>query len=519
MENHEELYLLLSSKSEKLLEIANDLPARGTGDRSSQGLFNYLIYLSSDLINALEDHRVFGNEEWYAFYQLTLEMNALCSIVMEIINLERINHGHTDGIHGKKLTGDRVKLNLMARDLLRNICDNLVRESMKLPLRCKIGVVDTALYRDDLIYDMFPQNSRGRSPILEDDRIVYLAEMFLNLAGEYRYLKPPDLKDKERVTEYIRARLSEEELDTLENKSVHLKKLFERNTNFKVTASHGEDLKTLHRYISSVCSLIRLGYLIINFNRSHSFLMNAAHRGTYRTRDNGFSPDDFSWFITSFAFYYIDLFFKEGAVLCREVLKDYLRVGEKSLPIPPYRGFHVRPSTLVSRIIRHYGSEMTMIFEGEEYNPASPMDLFRANEKINRKTRKELKEVLIEGLSAERGEDESISGEDLFRKGLSLLYERGSIYIKDMDIFLESREWDESSASPEEMIIETAAKVDTLIMEEKIHLIQTEQVLFRGDTRVLNDLEMLAEGGYGEDREGNNIPLPPGLSYLRREWQ
>ena len=147
------------------------------------------------------------------------------------------------------------------------------------------------------------------------------------------------------------------------------------------------------------------------------------------------------------------------------------------------------------------------------------MDLFRANEKINRKARIQLKEVLIEGLSAERDKDGSISGEDLFRKGISLLYGRGCIYIKDMDIFLESRGRDESSPSPEEMINETAAKVDTLIMEEKIHLILTEHVIFRGDTRVLNDLKILADGGFGEDREGNNIPLPAGLSYLNREWQ
>ena len=41
-------------------------------------------------------------------------------------------------------------------------------------------------------------------------------------------------------------------------------------------------------------------------------------------------------------------------------------------------------------------------------------------------------------------------------------------------------------------------------------------VTFIGDKRVLNDLQMLAEHGYGEDNFGNNIPLPKELSYLRR---
>ena len=41
-------------------------------------------------------------------------------------------------------------------------------------------------------------------------------------------------------------------------------------------------------------------------------------------------------------------------------------------------------------------------------------------------------------------------------------------------------------------------------------------VTFIGDKRVLNDLQLLAEHGYGEDNFGNNIPLPKELSYLRR---
>ena len=39
---------------------------------------------------------------------------------------------------------------------------------------------------------------------------------------------------------------------------------------------------------------------------------------------------------------------------------------------------------------------------------------------------------------------------------------------------------------------------------------------FRGDRRVLEDLQLLASNGYGEDAYGNNIALPDELSYLRR---
>ncbi len=39
---------------------------------------------------------------------------------------------------------------------------------------------------------------------------------------------------------------------------------------------------------------------------------------------------------------------------------------------------------------------------------------------------------------------------------------------------------------------------------------------FVGDKRVLADIQILAEHGYGEDSFGNNVPLPRQLAYLRR---
>ena len=38
---------------------------------------------------------------------------------------------------------------------------------------------------------------------------------------------------------------------------------------------------------------------------------------------------------------------------------------------------------------------------------------------------------------------------------------------------------------------------------------------FTGDKRVLADIKLLAESGYGEDNFGNNIVLPEKLVYLR----
>ena len=41
-------------------------------------------------------------------------------------------------------------------------------------------------------------------------------------------------------------------------------------------------------------------------------------------------------------------------------------------------------------------------------------------------------------------------------------------------------------------------------------------VKFVGDKRVLDDIKLLVNSGYGEDNHGNNIALPEKIAYLRR---
>ena len=55
-----------------------------------------------------------------------------------------------------------------------------------------------------------------------------------------------------------------------------------------------------------------------------------------------------------------------------------------------------------------------------------------------------------------------------------------------------------------------------LLAMGKIDISVDMNAQFVGDKRVLADIQILAEHGYGEDNFGNNIPLPKQLIYLRR---
>ena len=58
-------------------------------------------------------------------------------------------------------------------------------------------------------------------------------------------------------------------------------------------------------------------------------------------------------------------------------------------------------------------------------------------------------------------------------------------------------------------------EINQLLLAGKIDVEVDLCAKFIGDKRVLADILLLAESGYGEDSFGNNIALPEKLEYLR----
>jgi hypothetical protein len=204
-------------------------------------------------------------------------------------------------------------------------------------------------------------------------------------------------------------------------------------------------------------------------------------------------------------------FAQVGRTLAQQLLRRYAEQGEITVPVPRYRGFHVRPSTLVARIVHHYGSAVSMRLEDETYDAASPMELFRANELINANKRRWLAQEigkLVDGTDGRLGDDLVRA----VRKVLVRLTEEAKLIVYEQP--LPPLEGQGAEGQPVlSYCVDEIARLQAL---GKIDIVTNLTVTFRGDRRVLADLQLLAANGYGEDAYGNNIALPDELSYLRR---
>ncbi len=340
---------------------------------------------------------------------------------------------------------------------------------------------------------------------------VYLATSFLNLAEESSLLKIYTKLEEEEYASAIPEEISEEKLRLLEDKFHNLQSLYDTYLSGSDVAQRDPSLPVLRGQISVVFHLLECATNLTHYYERHRmyFLQN-------EMESSPIFPQALLKVLMQYFVAFPERYILASQKLCKEILKHYAEMGEIEVPIPNYRGFHIRPSTLIAKIVGHYGCDVTMILGNTEYNAAMPLDLFRANEEINQKKRKSISLCLTNHRLIAKDVNE-IYDPPLMKKILRMVFldllEKQKIIIYDNNFSFE----DIPPLEGEPLGAFATRGIALYQAMGKMDIVSDITVIFKGDKRVLEDLESLAKNGYGEDKFGNNIVLPPALSYLRRE--
>ncbi|NLF32236.1 MAG: hypothetical protein GX591_15275 [Planctomycetes bacterium] len=337
--------------------------------------------------------------------------------------------------------------------------------------------------------------------------VTHLATAFLNLAVKGEVIHAAARTRPEDYRDHLPESITETHLRHLEISFHNLQALYDTYVTDTRTERLDTDLPVLRGHISVVYHLLEIATQLVHYEERHVSCHGASRGPALVDRDGLIRV--LMEYALAFASYYL----ASAENLCRTMLKRYAEVAEVLVSAPRYRGFHVRPSTLVAKIVNHYGSEVIMSLDGERYDASTPLEIFRANEKINAAKRRWLAaEVLRCDCLSGRINGNGVNAKELARRLVSELAEQGKVVIYEKPLKMPD------SQAPTEGVL-TDWVIDELARLQALGKIdiQTElPVTFIGDRRVLSDIEILARCGYGEDLMGNNIPLPPEIGYLRR---
>ena len=153
-----------------------------------------------------------------------------------------------------------------------------------------------------------------------------------------------------------------------------------------------------------------------------------------------------------------------------------------------------------------------MELAGETYNAGLPLELFRANEVINARKRQWLAEEIVR-LNLVPAQTDTVDIKTIIRDVILTLAEHSKLVIYEHPLQIEEKVFEKQT----KLLQLVTDEIARLQVTGKIDIGTDLKVKFIGDKRVLDDIQLLAESGYGEDNFGNNISLPKELTYLRQQ--
>jgi len=340
------------------------------------------------------------------------------------------------------------------------------------------------------------------------ETVALLATAFLNLASESEDVRAASRARPQEYAMRAEAALSEERLRSLEFQFHNLQSQYDTYVSGTESEQKDTDLPSLRGHASVVFHLLKTATLLAHYYERH---VNKQHCAVAPFTELPVETDALLSILMNYTVTFIDLYIGRAVSLCQEMLKRYAEVGRIDVPIPKYRGFHVRPSSLIAKLVRHYGSRVQMLLGDEVYDASSSFDLFRANEKINAQKRRGLaKEIVRLDLVPDHSNLEDPVA--VVHAVVLAMAGKGKLIMYEQPL-----EMPEGLCGAEGTLLERViAETGRLLAMGKIDMGTDLTVQFVGDKRVLADIQLLADCGYGEDKFGNNVPLPKELAYLRR---
>jgi len=503
-----DFHALISQRTQRLLGTVGFVSDRSCEQILSRPLVGELNSQAIQVEELLDAYDARNNCRWCRFRALTAGLKTFSGVSYELLHIRHALPAYLLlPIQRDFVEATRQALEFTGGILVRT-CKEMRTQAQQLHLPIPEDHGREQSLCERLPAGRLARDCRAHRTDTVSEMVTLLATAFLNLAADSKDVRAAGRARPEEYASFLADTVREERLRNLELRFHSLQSQYDTYVAGTVSEREDPDLLVLRGHISVVFHLFATATMFAHYYERHA----SNQKPCERAAEHGplLDRDELAGVLMNYSIAFIHLYIGCAEQLCREILKRYAEVGRVELPVPKYRGFHVRPATLVSKLVIHYGSDVKMTLDGDCYDASKPLDLFRANEKINAMKRRHLATSVV-GDRMITDQSPAHDFEAAARGVVSSLAERGHVILYERPI-----QFPEEPAQREGPLEERViAELNRLLILGKIDVDCEVKVAFVGDTRVLEDLRLLAESGYGEDEFGNNVLLPDKLRYLR----
>ena len=507
--DNQEFARLVSRRAKVLLSISRHLAGQeSNADFFLRPLIGDLLSHSTQIEEYLDTYGTKNNNQWSPFRSTVATIKNFSEINYELLNIHHGLPAHRFLYISQDFLEATDSAIDFVIDILLKSMRRLLQQAGVLCLSVTEETFDVTKYFEELPLGKLAADHSSHQVDKVPITATKLSTAFLNLEKDSELVNLYDqIKHQRDIYPYLTI-LNEENLRIFEFRFHNLQSLYDTHLSESNAESIDADMKILRSDIGIIFHLLKIATVLTHYFERHLALIENDHAELGRQLVD---PEMLLEMLKDYCANFVSQYLVSGKDLCQGLLDRYSEIGQIEVNIPRYRGFHVRPSTLISALVLHYGSSVTMEFESRSYDASKPLDIFRVNEKINAQKRRWLA-IEIVRLRLVQEKDSSRSINEIV-KGIVLVLSEESklvIYEKPLDLLLKDSEKEGT------LLERVMDEISQLQVTGKIDIDVDLKVRFIGDNRVLADIQVLAETGYGEDQLGNNIPLPAKLAFLRK---
>jgi hypothetical protein len=500
---------LIARRARRLLALASYLSRCESSKKVlTRPFLGELLSQSIQVEELLDAYGARTSCRWCSFRSLTAAIKLFSDISYELLHIQHVLPAY----QLLPIERDFVKATEEALgftgDVLLRAARQMLVSAGQLGLPVLSENMDDRSYAEQLPPGRLPHECGARRRETVSETVTLLSTAFLNLAAESGDVCSASRAKPEEYAAYASDQTSEDKLRSLEFRFHNLQSLYDTYVSGTEVERLDADLAVLRGHITIVFHLLKTATLFSHYYERH---VNKQPCGSAGWQEPVVIAEAILGVLMSYSIVHINLYIRSAERLCRDMLKRYAEAGQIEVAAPPYRGFHVRPCTLIAKLVLHYGSDVQMRLDDEVYDASAPLQLFRANEKMNAQKRRWLAAEIVRLKLVDKGTRKgNIS--DIVRDVIGALVERSKLVLYEQPLQLP----EEPARKEGTMLEKVTDEIGRLLALGKIDVDTELMVTFVGDKRVLADIKLLAESGYGEDKIGNNMPLPEKLAYLRR---
>jgi len=319
-----------------------------------------------------------NNKKWFYYRELAASMLHLCmaSYSQKHI-LNRLGCYKLDDTTDFVTEGNK-NLQFLTEALLK-IAPEVIHEveclGIKLPDEFFKNDNFTSVITDeplpnDISIDEKDQNQRRQ-------QIVIIASEFLSISKAFDQFGIFQARTLGEIQKIVPEKVNEVEIRRYEMLVHNLQSAFDTYVAPGGLTSDNDKLSELRSYFSVVFHLLQLTGRLLHYYERH--LHKTGYKNIYQETQEKLSSlvnsDLLLERIVNYGLYYACHYLSTGRELAQEILNANIIRSTLTTGIPVERGFHLRPSLLVSKIVGYYGGQVELCVADNQFDASSVLDI------------------------------------------------------------------------------------------------------------------------------------------------